>query len=198
MTEKNTEDKKPRIVKGSSLIPDLSSPAGAKYADSKYWMGALPSLPSNVAHVAGMTFAHTMSILTQGADGQMVGTPGIGVLRQLFVDQLEKLQEALPYLVVRFHNQKIPVGADMVRGATDISGPKNTDPTENPENWFRPGHIIRIPRPEQEAILREAGRFHPFIPGPNDEPLAAHIYCVKAEQRGSAFPPSLAETGLEF
>jgi len=193
-------------TKGADLVPDLSKHKAGLIQKHFYWIGALPSSPSEALYVAGVDFPKmTEKVTGFGKDTQRI--PGIGHVRELTADQVARIRERLPRVVIRFDGAP-PEGIGgpgsqlqsiMPHERTDAEGRTVLVPPPR-----RRGHPITIKTDAEMKKARAAGTpARGYSQMPYDEPAANHIFAVlcadqNQPQANAFYPESLAVTGLDW
>ena len=172
-------------ILGSRLVPDLKAEQ-KKQKGTRYWFGLLPSCPVDPLHIGRATFAKIMEIVQTGPGGETIRNPMIGCCAALTRDEVNTIIETLPRMVIRFRTRRL---AD-----EQIDEDGNVQAADE----IRVGHMIRIPSEDEIEFRKANGSYRPYIPTPDDEPAAAHMFMIKQDVRGTEYPAPLSETGLEL
>jgi hypothetical protein len=187
----------PEIIAGTALAPRRAP----EIADEAFWfhVGALPGLPVNCAHVAGVEFPkESETVSVDRIEGRTTRYPHPGAIVRLTRRQVRAIGEALPYKVARFALGPGEDPADAFQKSLDA-----TAPGARPRN----GAVLSIPTAAAIAEAKANGSAHGgrlrFIPQAADQPLASLIYCTwldnespTPQQKGTPLPEALSITGL--
>ena len=187
----------PTKIAGDALVAKIGDPdQPGVLREYRYWVGVYPTCPVELIHLAGIAFPKVSE--------NLIDDPMRGPVRQrqgvigsiVFLDErrIRLMLERLPRTVVRFTEDD--------KGAKDEpgTGMNMGDVHQRP----RRGHIITIPRAEDIRLAKARGKpTHEYVPRQGDEPAAKYMFavlCTDQERgnRGDTYPPSLAETGLEW
>ena len=185
-TESTARKGKSSKIPGATLTPDLKKHAasiGKRYA---YWIGALPTVPNDVVYLGGIGFPKMTERVT-GSGQETKRFPMIGSVVHMDDDQVRRIQDQIPRVVVRFN------------------GP-DTGEMEGlmPDRPKRKGHLVTIPTDaEIEAARRNNRSRRAYVNEEFDEPVARHIFMAlcpdqKRPSTGSTYPEPLSETGIEW
>jgi hypothetical protein len=176
----------------AQFIPDLETHRNAITVKRWYWIGALPSLPTESCDLAGFNFPKVNELVERDGDGQTTRLPMIGALVQWTREDLDRIRTKMARTVVRFYE------------ARDPQAPKTKDPRLHRARSGRKGQLITIPTAQELQQRREAG-LTPVIyqQSPFDEPVAAFVFaqlCADqdAPDRGAQYPLPVSKTGIEW
>jgi hypothetical protein len=178
-------------LSGESLMPNLDATRAVTARRYWYWIGVLPTAPTDNIQITGINFAKAEEVVTKR--GNKTHRHGvIGSLVQLDQGAILRLRERLPRTVVRV----FPETTEVVSG----TGMQLAEAYERKSK----GQMITIPRKEDLDALRKQGLpAQPYVQHPNDQPGARYMFAQLCEdqerpQRGSYYPEVLEVTGLEW
>lgn len=187
-------------IAGKDLSPDLAKSKAGLEAAYWYWIGALPSCPSEHLDLKGIHFPKVQEEVTDGVNGQTNRTPVIGQLILLTAIQVRTMKERLQRTVIRFKREAKDEPPRRKDSGVGLSV------QEAPHERFQPrrGSVVTIPTNEEREARRQLGRpDRPYIADPLDEPAANHLFAVLCTdqdrpQRGGQYPEPLSKTGLTW
>lgn len=187
---------KNRVVGGESLVPRIDPGSVAVQRECLYWVGALPSLPTEHVDLCGVNFPKVNELLVPDPmrSDRKIRVPVIGAIARISVAKLRAIQERLQRTVVRFYDDARPVKDEP--GTGENIGDVHQRP--------RRGQVITIPRAADIEAAEKAGRAaRRYTPDPRDVPIAKFLFMELCENqetgnRRDTYPDPLAETGLEF
>jgi len=184
-------------IAGSSLVTELHQHEKITGNQYWYWVGALPSCPTDVMYLAGMGFPKMTEKVIPGnkAGGKTQRIPHIGHVCRLSLDKIDMIKKQLPQVVLRFMEEP----RDSEPGVGAVLG-DHIDESNRP----RKGYPITIPTAEQIQVSRENKRsVVPYTRREHDEPGARYIFaqlCANQDHPSpeSVYPEPLESTGIEW
>jgi len=188
---------KPTHIPGSDLVSDLHKHERVTGAQYWYWVGALPSCPTEVLYLAGMGFPKMTEkvIPANKAGGKTQRIPRVGHVCKLNMDTVAMIRKQLPQIVLRF--LEAPRENEAGVGAT-------LDEYIDENNRPRKGYPLTIPTAEEIRTRRETTRtIVPYSRGEHDEPGARYIFAQLCSNQthpaaGAVYPEPLETTGIEW
>lgn len=177
---------KTKKVTPEALAPDMAVADGMTKR-TKYWYGAMPDSPIDPIHVAGITFAKVMEVLSIGPGNETLRSAYLGCCSELTSEQTQAFAKALPRLVMRTVERAI---GGMSDGTQDT---EVKDPT-----IIRTGHILRIPSDDEVVAMKERGNYRPYVRQPGDRPVSDFIFFIRQDMRGAEYPAPVSQTGIEI
>jgi len=198
-TGKKPKAEKPSRKKldGSDFAVNLDHHKAVMSRSYWYWIGTLPSCPTEGAYAGGECFPKMEEVVLKDGAGGSRRVPVIGALVKWDQDQIELVRERLQRTVVRFTDGGKKSSAEASGTVSDAMG-------DNGLNLRRKGFLITIPTEAEVQQRRESGS--PVIPysrQAGDEPLARYVFAQLCEDqerpgRGEFYPQPLEVTGLEW
>jgi len=182
--------KPPEKLPAKSFLPDLERRRSAVETRRWYWIGAIPSLPTESVDLAGLNFPKVNELVAKDRDGNTQRMPVVGSLVQLSREDVERLRLKAARTVVRFRAPKKKV--------------KIEDPRLHRGRPERKGQLITIATDEELNQRRASGIIPvPYVQSPYDEPVANYVFAYlcpdqRSPERLNHYPPPLSETGLDW
>lgn len=177
----------------SSFVPDLDARSPSINEEYCYWIGALPSCPSEHIDLCGIHFPKVTEWVTKARDGgPSQRIPKIGQVVRLNKAQILKLQDRLSRTIIRFRSAK-PANFDNGVGST-FQGVEGA--------LRRKGSPVTIPtKQELEARVAAGLPARSYTRQAFDEPAADYLFAQLCDDqdsgsRGEAYPEPLSATGI--
>lgn len=169
-------------ISAESLKPPLQDSVSVT-KQYTYWIGVTSDCPGNFLTCGGINFPKITDKMEPDPmkPGSQRRIPEIGCLHPLTQRQMESIIENIPFCVIRFQ-----------------------EPREGQEGKPRKGYPVRIPSPARIEKAKKHGTALPqYIQQPGDEWAAKYMFAVLCDDqenplRGTSYPPTLAEAGLEW
>lgn len=196
--KKPKPEKPPRKkLSGSAFSVDLEQHKAVMSREYWYWIGTLPSCPTEGAYAGGECFPKMEEVVLKDGAGGSRRVPVIGALVKWDEDKIHLIRDRLQRTVVRFTDHGQKKAAEATGTVSDAMG-------DNGMNLRRKGFLITIPTAEEAQKRRDSGI--PAIPYSRqalDEPLARYVFAQLCEDqerpgRGEFYPEPLEVTGLEW
>lgn len=212
-TPKNSPANKSTTA-GASLVPDLKKHTKGVVGLHWYWMGTLPGCPMEQLWIGSVDFPKMTEDVRRDGRGQTKRVAKIGSLRQLTIDQLERIEADLPNCVIRFDVTKEEDEAQRERNRAACDNEETRrlyDPVGGPGSDLdaldvarRKGHPIRIPTDKAIEEAKKVGHMiQTYSASTRDEPAADYIFmelCANQDrpQRSDFYPECIHVTDLEW